>query len=61
MHVAGFWKQANLLNVGHIVDTADERSRAAKEGVWASGIHHGMPLSLLDRRPSEHDVSWALL
>ena len=40
----------DLLQVGHIVGGANQRSSASKEGVGTSGIHDRMLLSLLDGR-----------
>ncbi len=40
----------DLLQVGHIVGGANQRSSTSKEGVGTSGIHDCMLLSLLDGR-----------
>lgn len=40
--------QVNLLDVWHILDAANQSSRAAKESVGTRCIHNCMPLSLLD-------------
>ena len=39
----------DLLDVGHILGAANERSCTAEEGVDARGVHQGLALSLLDR------------
>ncbi len=51
----------DLLQVGHIVGGANQRSSTSKEGVGTSGIHNRMLLSLLDSRARETDVVGVLL
>ena len=51
----------DLLQVGHIVGGANERSSTSKEGVGTSSIHDGMLLSLLDGRAREAHVVGVLL
>lgn len=51
----------DLLQIGHIVGGANQRSSTSKEGIGTSGIHNGMLLSLLDGGAREADVIGVLL
>ncbi len=51
----------DLLQIGHVVGGANQRSSTPKEGVGTGSIHNGMLLSLLDGRARETDVVGVLL